>query len=297
MKGEYFNGIRNGKGKEYNIFGEIIFKGEYLNGKKWNCKMFNENNELIFELKNGKGFGQEFGYDSKYKYSGEFFNGERTGKGKEYSNLFIFSIYDKKSSLVFEGEYLNGKRNGKGKLYYENKCYDDNDNVKLKFEGEYLNGKKWNGKGYNMYGNLAYEIKNGSGHIKKYISFKNLKFEGEYLNGEKNGKGKEYYENGDLQFEGEYLNGKRYGKGREYICGRLEYEGEYLNGKRHGKGKEYVNNKLIFEGEYLNGEKWNGKGIDIQDSEKEFELKNGTGKNIIEYYNDGDLEFEGEYRN
>ena len=128
FEGEYFNGIRNGKGKEYNIFGEIIFKGEYLNGKKWNCKMFNENNELIFELKNGKGFGQEFGYDSKYKYSGEFFNGERTGKGKEYSNLFIFSIYDKKSSLVFEGEYLNGKRNGKGKLYYENKCYDDNDN-------------------------------------------------------------------------------------------------------------------------------------------------------------------------
>ena len=27
-------------------------------------------------------------------------------------------------------------------------------------------------------------------------------YEGEYLNGERNGKGKEYYENGELWFEG-----------------------------------------------------------------------------------------------
>ena len=30
-------------------------------------------------------------------------------------------------------------------------------------------------------------------------------FEGEYLNGERNGKGKEYYDNGKLKFEGEYI--------------------------------------------------------------------------------------------
>ena len=35
-----------------------------------------------------------------------------------------------------------------------------------------------------------------------------LEFEGEYLNGERNGKGKEYYDNGKLIFEGEYLNGE-----------------------------------------------------------------------------------------
>ena len=50
---------------------------------------------------------------------------ESNGIAKEYHN-------DEK--LIFEGEYLNGKRNGKGKEYYWNK---DN----LKFEGEYLNGK------------------------------------------------------------------------------------------------------------------------------------------------------------
>ena len=30
---EYINGMRNGKGKEYNSDGIIIFEGEYLNGK------------------------------------------------------------------------------------------------------------------------------------------------------------------------------------------------------------------------------------------------------------------------
>ena len=82
FEGEYLNGKRNGKGKEYNEYGELIFEGEYLNGKK-------------------------------------------NGKGKEY---------DKKLKLEYEGEYLNGERNGKGKEYYCNGI--------LKFEGEYLNGEK-----------------------------------------------------------------------------------------------------------------------------------------------------------
>ena len=51
------------------------------------------------------------------KFEGEYLNGERNGKGKEY-------YYGK---LIYEGEYLNGKWNGKGKEY-------DNDG-KLKFEG------------------------------------------------------------------------------------------------------------------------------------------------------------------
>ena len=37
---------------------------------------------------------------------------EKNGKGKEYSL--------NTNKLIFEGEYLNGKRNGKGKEFYEN---------------------------------------------------------------------------------------------------------------------------------------------------------------------------------
>ena len=45
-------------------------------------------------------------YSNLLLYEGEYLNGERNGKGKEY---------DFKGNLKFEGEYLNGKRNGKGK--------------------------------------------------------------------------------------------------------------------------------------------------------------------------------------
>ena len=38
-------------------------------------------------------------------------------------------------TIIFEGEYLNGKRNGKGKEY---NYY----NGKLEYEGEYLNGNR-----------------------------------------------------------------------------------------------------------------------------------------------------------
>ena len=34
FEGEYLNGKRNGKGKEYNFYGKLIFEGEYLNGER-----------------------------------------------------------------------------------------------------------------------------------------------------------------------------------------------------------------------------------------------------------------------
>ena len=34
FEGEYLKGERNGKGKEYNFFGDIKFEAEYLNGKR-----------------------------------------------------------------------------------------------------------------------------------------------------------------------------------------------------------------------------------------------------------------------
>ena len=40
FKGEYLNGERNGKGKEYNDHGELEFVGEFLNGKRWNAKEY-----------------------------------------------------------------------------------------------------------------------------------------------------------------------------------------------------------------------------------------------------------------
>ena len=57
---------------------------------------------------------------------------EENGKAKE------INIFD--DSLLFEGEYLNGKRNGKGREYLlESPSFS---NSYFIFEGEYLNGKR-----------------------------------------------------------------------------------------------------------------------------------------------------------
>ena len=67
------------------------------------------------------------------------------------------------------------------------KYYSDN---RLVFEGEYLNDKRWNGRFYNINGNIEYEIKDGKGKGKEYYNDGKLKFHGEYLNGLRNEKEK-----------------------------------------------------------------------------------------------------------
>ena len=56
-----------------------------------------------------KGKGKEYDEGGNYMFEGEYLQGKRTRKGKEYSI--------KNDILIFEGEYLNGKRTGKGKEY------------------------------------------------------------------------------------------------------------------------------------------------------------------------------------
>ena len=229
FEGKLINGEINGEGKEYNIYGKLIFKGEYLNGLKWNGKGYNN---IETEIINGNGKIKEY-YQLNpkiLKLEGEYIKGKLNGEFKEY--------YDN-GKLKYEGKYLNNQKNGMGKEYY--------DNNKLKYIGNYLNGIK-NGKGkeFNKKGIIIYK--------------------GEYLNGKRSGKGKEYDRFTKLKFEGNYLKGQRL-KGKEFDkYGNLIYEGNFLNDKKHGEGKEYNNGELIFEGEYYDGKVWNGKGKRVKES-------------------------------
>ena len=229
------------KGKLY-VNNKLEYEGEFLYNNKWSGKGYDENGNIIYELINGNGHVKEYLeiYDyAVLEFEGEYLNGKRNGKGKEYNNY---------NGLVsFEGEYLDGDRNGKGKEYYDNgnlkfegeyenhsrkkgKVYVNN---KLEYEGEFLYNNKWNGKGYDENGNIIYELINGNGYKKEYSSF-----------------------NEQLIYEGECLNGKLNGKVKEYSNGKLYYDCEYLNGKINGKYKEYnQDGQKIHEGEYLNGKK------------------------------------------
>ena len=243
FEGEYFNGEKNGKGKEYNIEGNLIYEGVYLNDKRKEIK------------KKGFLYFDDDGYYT-LMFEGELLNGQKNGKGKEY---------DQRGNIIFEGEYLNGEKlNSKCKIFY--------DNDQLKFEGEFINGNP-KGKFYNSNGIMI--------------------FEGEYSKGKEwNGKAKEYKDD-KLIFEGEFINGKKIGK--EYNSqGKLIFEGEYLEGKKwKGKFEEYNNEgKLIFKGELFEGKKWNGI-IYNNNYNFEIEIKSGIYKlkdsnNKIKFINDSE---------
>ena len=70
-EGEYLNGKRHGKGKEYYYNGRSMFEGEYLNGKRWNGRGYNKNGIIDFEIKKGNGKGKEYNSDGKLKFEGE----------------------------------------------------------------------------------------------------------------------------------------------------------------------------------------------------------------------------------
>ena len=91
--------IPNGINKEYYIDGKIKTEKEYINGKIWNMKKYDVNNNIIHEFHEGNGYMKE---------------------------------YNEMDKLIFEGNILNGKRNGICKEYYNN-------DEKLKFESEFLN--------------------------------------------------------------------------------------------------------------------------------------------------------------
>ena len=152
-EGEFLNGIRSGKGKEYD-HGDLIFEGEYLNG-----------------IRNGKGKDYD-SYNGKLLFEGNYLDGFKNGKGKQY---------DFGGELKFEGEFLNNIII-KGKRYVANR---------VEFEGEFKSeNKKWNGKGYDENSNVIYELINGNGKVKEYYRGGKLKFEGEFLKGIRNGKGR-----------------------------------------------------------------------------------------------------------
>ena len=122
FEGEYLK-CKRLSGCEY-VKGIKEYEGNYLYNKKWRGKGFDENGNVLYELINGTRKVREY-EGGDLMFEGEYLNGKRNGKGKEYHHW---------GTLLYEGEYLNGKRNGKGSEY----CYT---NGKIMFDAEYLNGE------------------------------------------------------------------------------------------------------------------------------------------------------------
>ena len=133
---------------DINLFHYKLFSGRYI--------IYKSNNK-------GKVYDS---YNDQLIFEGDYLNGEKNGKGKEY---------DYNGNIIFEGEYFKDKRHGKGREY--------NRYGELKFKGEYKKGKKWNGKGYNSRKEILYKIEGGKGLIIEYDFIQKIRFEGNYVNG------------------------------------------------------------------------------------------------------------------
>ena len=99
LNGRYKKNGINGPGQEFLIeSNDLVFEGEYLNGKR-----------------NGK--GKEYFYycgPLEFNYKPHYSDGpSNTNDRYGYFHIYTFNS--------FEGEYKNGKRNGKGKEFYSNK--------------------------------------------------------------------------------------------------------------------------------------------------------------------------------
>jgi hypothetical protein len=160
---------------------------------------------------NGKGL--RYNKEINHIYKGDFYNGFRHGKGKDY-----------RSNSKYEGEFEKDKKCGKGKI-----VFDSGD----KYEGEFRDNKF-----------------NGYGH---YIWFKNgHEYEGHYLNGKFHGEGfykwgkNEYY-------KGEYVNGVKEGKGEISYADGKKFFVNFTNGKPNGIGLFQDKDGNKCEVEFING--------------------------------------------
>ena len=88
--GEYFN-EKKWKGK-LKVYSDdiLVFEGDYLDGKIWNCKgkIYNFRGDVIFdgEIKNGLKDGnvKEYYDNDQLKFDGNYLKGEKNGNAKEY---------------------------------------------------------------------------------------------------------------------------------------------------------------------------------------------------------------------
>ena len=217
-EGKFKNNLPNGKGIKYYTNGNILYKGDFINGKfEGKGKYFYENKEYyIGQYKDGlaNGKGKIYFENGKIQFVGEFIDGYAEGKGKEYSS---------DGKILYDGYYVGGLIEGKGTEYY-------------------LNGK------INYEGNYVASLREGFG---KYIWENGGYYIGQWRNGFKHGKGIEYYSNGKIVYEGTFVYDKMEGTGKFNFKNGDIYVGQFKNGYATGVGVGHYSNGNRYTGDYV----------------------------------------------
>ena len=211
--------------------GEIIYsngareKGTYYNDEfnGWNTYIDQEGILYVglFNKMGLNGKGLRYNKEINHIYKGDFLNGLRHGKGKDYRN-----------NSKYEGDFRKDKKCGKGKIVF------DSGDI---YEGEF-NDNKFNGYGHYIWFKNGHEYKgnylNGKFHGEGFYRWgKNEYYNGEYVNGVKEGEGEISYADGKKFFVN-FTNGKPNGIGMFQDQDGNRCEVEFINGKINKKYKK-----------------------------------------------------------
>ena len=176
-----------------------IYKGEFSNGIYNGKGLFIKNKASIFgDWENGEINGNVlYKIEDQFEYIGNFENNKKNGFGTEK--------YPDGSN--YEGNYINNKKNGLGIYTFPNNEYYEGN-----FEDDLYNGQGqyiWGNNGNKYIG----EFKNGKIEGKGTFSYEDgTIFVGNFIEGYKNGEGYIQFPDGKKYF-GNWLNGELYGYG------------------------------------------------------------------------------------
>ena len=174
FQGRYKNGLREGRGKEYDDNGVVKFDGFFCNGKRLNMIKMREMN----------------GYWKEVDDDGRLINISKRNDSGEMNGICYFFNSDGEISKI--SEYKKNNEIRILKTFVDNIMIEYHKGVR-KYEGEFINSLLFN------------YPRNGMG--REYdCGTQSIIYEGNYFNGKRHGAGKSFH-NKRVQYDGLWING------------------------------------------------------------------------------------------
>ena len=222
------------------------------------------------------------------KYSGEYKDGKRHGKGTSIlpdGSKLVGEFKDDQphghgtmtlpNGVKYIGQWKDGIPNGQGTLTipdgekYVGEWKDGLLIIKIKNgivttvsaeHGAIYNGEMIDGVGAHGHGTMTYvdgskyigEWKNDRRHGKGTITFPDgVKYIGEYKDGKRHGQGTLTFKS--FKYVGEWKDGQANGQGTEILPDGKKYVGEWKDGKKHGQGTHTSEDGTVTKGIWKKG--------------------------------------------
>lgn len=297
---KYSHGKLNGRLKEFNKNGKIIYIEEFYNGE-----IAEKKQEIIFE------FEKQINIDGTISI-GVYKNNKKQGTFKKYSENEVLINYEnyknniklssgmidslsfkqgpwtyfyKNGEIKATGYFTNDKKDSSWIYYFPNgeiqqKGFYSNalptghwiwwyENKQEHRVENFIKGKE-NGESveYDTLGNIITkgQYNNGLKEGEWCYLLNDYTEKGSYVSGEKNGLWESKYKDGNTYFKGNFLVGFPDGKHIYYYSNdKIKEVGEYSNGNKDGDWNKYsFNGELILNIEYKNGIEYKIDGVKVK---------------------------------